>query len=117
MRALDRRQWALVVTFVVVLTVTCLFLVRAVRPAIYWHRHQDEPIRAWMTVGYVAHSYHIPRHVLYQELGLPVQPQDRRPLTRIAQELHRPLGDVIAALQAAIARSRATTPLPEPAPP
>ena len=28
------------------------FVVRAVRPAIYGHYHQDEPIRAWMNIGF-----------------------------------------------------------------
>ena len=71
-----------------------VFIVRAVRPAIYWHYHQDEPIRGWMNVGYVAHSYHVPPHVLYRALGLPHKPPDKRPLREIAKAQNRSMDEI-----------------------
>src|SRR4030088_1735861 len=71
MKKLTWRQSVVAVAFLLSLSLGIVFVIRAVRPAIYWHYHQDEPIRGWMTLGYVAHSYHVPPHVLHQALGLP----------------------------------------------
>jgi len=55
MKKLTWRQSVVAVAFLLSLSLGIFFVVRAVRPAIYWHYHQDEPIRGWMTMGYVAH--------------------------------------------------------------
>jgi hypothetical protein len=52
MKRLGRREWLLLLLFLLVLIVTGLFSVRAVRRAAYWHEHRDEPIRSWMSVHY-----------------------------------------------------------------
>jgi hypothetical protein len=109
------RQWLVMLAFVLVVCVTGLFVVRTVRRAIYWHYHQDEPIRPWMSVGYVAHSYNVPPWVLHQALGLPMRP-DRRPIREIAREQHRSVNEVIAILQNAIVHSRPPYPRPPDAP-
>lgn len=117
MKNLNWRQWAVALTFLVFLSVGVFFVVRAVRPAIYWHYHQDEPIRPWMNVGYVAHSYHVPPHVLYQALGLPHRPPDKRPIRDIARAQNRSVDEVIAVLMDAIVHARPpyppTTPPPD----
>ena len=115
MKKLEWRQWLVVMAFVLVVSVTGLFAVRTVRRAIYWHYHQDEPIRAWMNVGYVAHSYHVPPHVLYQALGLPHKPPDKRPLREIAKEQNRSMDEIRALLMDAIIHAR--PPYPPPPPP
>jgi hypothetical protein len=89
--------------------------VRTVRRAIYWHYHQDEPIRPWMSLGYIAHSYSVPPWVLHQALGLPLKP-DRRPIREIAREQNRSVDEVIAILQDAIVHSRPPYPHPPDAP-
>ena len=89
--------------------------VRAVSVAIYWNDNRDEPIQGWMTVGFVAHSYHVPAHILYQAIGLPHRPPDRRPLRAIAEAQHRSIDAVRAALQNAIVHAR--PPYPPPPPP
>src|ERR1700741_1815210 len=94
MKKLSWRQSLVGIAFLLSLCVTMVFVVRAVRPAIYWHYHHDEPIRGWMTMGYVAHSYHVPPHVLHQNLGLPDMPPDRRPLREIATALNRLIDNV-----------------------
>jgi hypothetical protein len=116
MKKLEGRQWLVVLAFVLVVSVTGLFAVRTVRRAIYWHYHQDEPIRPWMNLGYIAHSYSVPPWVLHQALGLPPKP-DRRPIREIAREQHRSVNEVIAILQDAIVHARPPYPPPGPPPP
>ena len=108
------RQWALALAFLLAVSVTVLFGVRAVRPIIYWHYHRDEPISGWMNVGYVAHSYHVPQHVLYQALGLPLKPRDRRPLREIAKAQNRSMDEIRALLMDAIVHARPPYPPPPP---
>ena len=115
MRKLGWRQWLLLSLFLVAVIVTGFFLVRTVRRAIYWHNHRDEPIRAWMSVPYVAHSYRIPPHVLNKAIGLPEMQRDRRPLREIAREQNRPVETLIHELEEAIVHSR--PPYPPPPPP
>src|SRR5205814_3989557 len=104
MKNLGWRQWLVVFAFVLVVGVTGLFAVRTVRRAIYWHYHQDEPIRPWMSIGYIAHSYRVPPWILRQALGLPAKTNgpDRRPIREIAREQNVSVNEVIAILQDAI---------------
>src|SRR5438445_11916903 len=117
MKHLERKQWFAIAVLAVVLLITSLFSVRTVRRAVYWRLHRDEPIRPWMSVPYVAHSYRVPPHVLYEALGMPHPPHDRRPINEIAQEQNRSVDEVIATLQSAIARERASPSPATPPPP
>ena len=116
MKNLNWRQWTIALTCLLFVSVGVFFLVRAVRPAIYWHYHQDEPIRGWMNVGYVAHSYNVPPHVLYRALGLPHKPPDKRPIRDIARAQNRSVAVVIAVLKDAIVHARPPYPPPPPPP-
>ena len=109
------RQSVVAVAFLLSMSVAVFFVVRAVRPMIYWHYHQDEPIRSWMNLGYVAHSYHVPPHVLHSALGLPDKP-DRRPLREIAKEQNRSIDEIRTLLLEAIVQARRPYPSP-PSPP
>ena len=113
---LNSRQWLVVLAFFVVLAGTIFFAVRTIRPAIYWHYHQDEPIVGWMNIEYVAHSYKVPPHVLYLALGLPHRPPDKRPLADIARSQNRSVEEVRAILLDAIIHSRPPYPPPPPPP-
>jgi hypothetical protein len=115
MKKFGWRQALVALAFLLCVSATVFFVVRAVRPAIYWHYHQDEPIRGWMNVGFVAHSYHVPPYVLYRALGLPHKPPDRRPLREIAKEQNRSLDEIKTVLLDAIVHSR--PPYPPPPPP
>ena len=117
MKKFGLQQWLVVLAFVLVVSFTGVFAIRTVRRAIYWHYHQDEPIRAWMSLGYVAHSYNVPPWVLRQALGLPQKTNgpDRRPIRAIAREQNRSVDEVIAILQDAIVHAR--PPYPPPGPP
>jgi len=114
MKKLGWRQWLVVALFLVAVVVTSLLMVRAVRRAVYWRFHRDEPIRAWMSVPYVAHSYRVPPHVLYKAIGLPQDKRDKRPLREIAREQNRPVEILITELQDAITHSRPPYPTPSP---
>jgi hypothetical protein len=109
------QQWLVLIAFVLVLAFTGLYAARTIREARYWRNHRDEPIRGWMTIGYVAHSYHVPPYILAQALGLPHRPPDRRPLREIAREQNRSMDEVQAILQDAITHAR--PPYPPPPPP
>jgi hypothetical protein len=114
-KRLNWRQWLLLAAFLFVVGFTGLHAFRFVRSTVYWHR--DEPIRGWMTIGYVAHSYHVPPHILYQALGLPNKPHDRRPLREIAKAQNRSIEEIRAVLQDAIVHARPPYPPPSPPPP
>src|SRR5258705_10844892 len=58
------RQWLIVLAFVLAVLFTGIFAMRTVRRAAYWHNHKDEPIRPWVSIGYIAHSYRVPPYVL-----------------------------------------------------
>lgn len=117
MRKLGRRQWVLLFMLLVAIAVTGFFAVRAVRRAAYWREHRDETIRPWMSVHYVARSYRVPPPVLYQSIGIPPGPPDRRPLREIAREQNRPVESLIAELQKAIVEFRRSHPPPGQPPP
>src|SRR5436190_10530736 len=106
MKKLTWQQSVVAVAFLLSLSLGIFFVVRAVRPAIYWHYHHDEPIRGWMTMGYVAHSYHVPLHVLHSALGLPDQPPDIRPLREIAKAQNRSMEEIRTLLLQAIIQAR-----------
>jgi hypothetical protein len=110
------RQWLVVALFVLVLGATGWHTARTVCRASYWREHRDEPVRGWMTVGYVAHSYHVPPHVLYEALGIEREPHDRRPLREIAREQNRTVEELTVVLQDAITHARPPYPPPPPPP-
>lgn len=100
--------------FVIVVALTGYQIVRTVSTAIYWQQHRDEPIAQWMSVGYVAHSYHVPPWVLERAIGLPQRP-DHRPLGKIAADRGQNFSEIEANLKYAIVHARPPYP-PPPAP-
>ena len=93
-KAFRWRQWLVLAAFVLIAGLTAGKAARMTREVIYWHAHRDEPIRGWMNVGYVAHSYRVPPHVLYLALGLPHKPPDKRPLRELAGAQHRSMDEI-----------------------
>lgn len=116
MKKLGGRRWLVVLAFVLVVSFTGFFASRTIRRAVYWHYHQDEPIRPWMNLGYIAHSYSVPPWVLHKAIGIPPQP-DRRPIREIARAQNRSVDELIALIQDAIVHSRPPYPPPGPPPP
>ena len=114
-RKINWQQWLFILGFVVSLVIVVAFALQAFRHAP--RRRTDEPIRQWMTVPYISHSYNVPEYVLYQALGLPLIPRDRRPLTVIARQKNRTVASLITTLQEAIKLSRPPYPTPLPGEP
>ena len=98
--------------FLLVAIVTGLSALRTVRRAIYSSHHRDEPIRSWMTLPYVVHSYDVSPSILYEALGIPHPPHDRRPILEIAREQRVPVVDVMNTIQQAIENAQPTNPPP-----
>ncbi len=111
------QQWLVLALFLLVAGFTSFRAINAIREMRYWQTHRDDPIRGWMSVGYVAHSYKVPPHILYLALGLPHKPPDARPLRDIAKAQHRSMDDIRAILQDAIIHARPPYPPPPPPPP
>jgi len=109
-----RRRFVIGGILVFLLLFTGYFGWHTVQRARYWREHKDEPIRAWMTIGYIAHSYHVPPPVLKQALGLPANVPDKRPLARIAHEQNRPVEELISLLNETIEAERQQKPPPTP---
>ncbi len=111
----DWRPWLFAAGLALSLAVAVVFAWRGLQNVP--RRQVDEPVRPWMTVPYVARSYRVPSAVLFAALGLPAKPADRRPIMAIARAQGRPVPDVIAALEQAIAQTRQAggTPTPTPA--
>jgi len=108
------QQWLLIAGLLASLTVVVFFAVHGLQH--FPQRQVDEPIRAWMSVPYIARSRHVPAAILYTALGLPAQPPDRRPLAAIARTQNRPVTELIAEVQNAILLYRSSSGLTAPAP-
>ncbi|HEX4276669.1 MAG TPA: hypothetical protein VHZ74_15025 [Bryobacteraceae bacterium] len=96
-----QRTLVLTVAFVLAIAVTFFFGYRAGRIArrVRW---QNEPIRSWMSVPFVAHTHHVREDVLFDALHMQPAPGDRRPIRDIARAEKRPVADVIADIEDAI---------------
>jgi hypothetical protein len=87
--------------FLLAITGTFVFAYRAGRQA-RQIRAANEPIRAWMSIPFIAHTRHVPAPLLFQAIGLQPEPHDRRSIGHIAHELKRPVPDLMAQLQRAV---------------
>ncbi|MGI8469920.1 MAG: hypothetical protein ACR2N3_15885 [Pyrinomonadaceae bacterium] len=107
------KQWTILILFFIVVGFTGFYIYRTVERASYWRSHQDQPLANWMSVGYIAHSYHVPPPVLYEAIKLKPEPHDRRPLAQIAKTQNRPVEEIKTELEAALNKFRAENPPPE----
>jgi len=87
--------------FLIAIAGTFVFAYRAGRQA-RQIRLANEPIHAWMSIPFIAHTRHVPAPVLFQAIGLQPEPHDRRSIRHIAHDLKRPVPDVMAQLQRAV---------------
>lgn len=116
MKQTIRRIWkaAPIATVLLVLALAAgvFFGARAVSGWIYWNdpAHRDQAIAGWMTPGYIAHSWNVPRGVVLDALEAPRGGGGPRNLDRLAQDQQRPLAELIAEAEAAIAAFRTAAP-------
>ncbi|WP_172294127.1 hypothetical protein [Pseudoruegeria sp. HB172150] len=106
-----RRHPVLWTLFPAALALTLFFLVQGALHAMYWSdpAHRDEQIAGWMTPGYVAHSWHVPRDVMIAAIGAGDPGKGERPtLDSIARDQGISTDELIARITAAITDHRAT---------
>lgn len=103
-----RRHPKLVSAFALALALTLFFAVRFVIGFTYWAAHHEEPIRPWMTIGYVGKSWDLNPRVIDETAGLPL-PVDGRPFTikEIAEQRNVPVEEIIKQVEDAVAKLRA----------
>ncbi|MGL3607182.1 hypothetical protein ACSV9I_11760 [Rhizobium sp. G187] len=106
-----RQNRLLVSGFVLVLGLVLFFAIRTALFVSYWNdpAHRNQPVEAWMTLGYVAHSWHVPVERLARDLDVAPPPRNapRPSLERLAKERGQTFSDFRTELEAAIARLRA----------
>lgn len=107
------RTWqqslALGLAFLAAVSLLFIFGYRAVRHARYL-RSEEQPIHAWMSVPFVAHTHHVPKEILFAAIGVEPRERDRRPIRAIARQQNRPVAEVIRDLENAIVRQRGKAP-------
>lgn len=87
-RRLWRKHRFLFPALVVAIAVTVFFAARLLVFTVYWSDpdHRRQPLEGWMTPGYVAHSYDLPREVIRDVLHLDRGDGERRTLAEIAEK-------------------------------
>jgi hypothetical protein len=102
------RPW-LTSTFLLACVLTMFFAARFVVRTVYWANHRDEEVRPWMTVGYVARSWGLDGREIDALAGLPLPEVKGYPLTlnEIAADQGVPVSEVIAKVEAAVAKIQA----------
>ncbi len=93
--------------FLLACALSLFFAGRLVFFTIYWSNpeHQNESLKPWMTVGYIARSWHLDAPEIDTLAGLP-GPQERghpMTLTDIARARGVPVAEVMAEVEAALA--------------
>jgi hypothetical protein len=113
MKHLFRNHPIAVSGFIVAAAVTLFFLFRIVASALYWSdpAHQNETVKAWMTVGYIAKSWGLNPREIDVLAGLPT-PEEHGPWTirEIAAARGVEVQVVIDQVNASIAALRAKEP-------
>jgi hypothetical protein len=102
-----RRHPFLASAFVLFTLLALFFAGRFAYGVAYWSTHHNQPVASWMTVGYVAHSWHLDPRAIDATAGLP--PPAGHPLTleEIASQRGVPVEQIIAAVEDAIAKLQA----------
>lgn len=101
----------MVAGFCLAIAATFFFGYQAGRTARLVRRHdrrqngsrENEPIKSWMSVPFVAHTHHTPEEVLFQAIRVAPNPRDHRPIRDIARAEKVPVANLIRDLQMAIA--------------
>ena len=108
LQTLWRRNPIGLMAFGLAAVVTLVFLTRFVLFTIYWSdpAHRDQRIEGWMTPGYIARSYDVPKAVVTDALGLGDTSERRQSLEMISDDQGRPLPELEQAIQAAIDAQR-----------
>jgi hypothetical protein len=93
----------LVMGFCLAIAATFFFAFRAGHTARHF-RGQNEPIQAWMSVPFIAHSHHVREEPLFRAIHVEPNPRDHRPLRDIARSENVPVARLIRELDQAVAQ-------------
>jgi hypothetical protein len=96
-----RQTLVLILGLCLAMAATFFFGYRAGRTARHV-RSQNEPIRAWMSVPFIAHTHHIPEEVLFRAIRVSPNHRDHRPIRDIARTERVPVTQLIRDLQTAV---------------
>lgn len=102
-----RRHPLLSLAFALALLAVGFFGVRALTFAVTLAWRSDQPVAGWMTPRYIQRTYDLPRDVVAAILGVDGSGEARMPVDALALDAGRPLAEVIAELEAAIAAHEA----------
>jgi hypothetical protein len=106
-RTIFAKHPKLVSALLVATLLTAFFAFRFIYGIVYWSQHREEPIRPWMTIGYVGKSWDVSPRAIDDIAGLP-KPVEGRPYTlqEIADQRGVPVDDIIHQVEAAITKLR-----------
>jgi hypothetical protein len=88
--------------FCLAIAATFFFAFRAGHTARHF-RGQNEPIQAWMSVPFIAHTRHVREEPLFRAIHVEPNPRDHRPLRDIARSENLPVAGLIRELDRVIA--------------
>jgi hypothetical protein len=96
--------------FLLACGLTLFFTGFTVYRAVYWANHREQPVSAWMTVGYIGRSWGLDPRQIDAVAGLPIPEARGHPLTlaEIARDRGLPVAEVISEVEAAVDSLRAT---------
>ncbi|AUH34693.1 hypothetical protein [Paracoccus tegillarcae] len=107
-RHLHRRDWPIAAAFLVAVALTGFFGFRLVDRALYWTNpaHQHQAPQPWMTVGFLARSWHLPPPELAQAIGITDGSMRGLRLSEIAEVQGIPIEALIDTLNDRLAQER-----------
>lgn len=86
--------------------VAAIFAVRLIAHSVYWNdpRHHAQDVEGWMTPGYIARSWDMPRKAFMEAIDVPQKPKDGKPytLSQLAEMQGVPEAELIAQAQATV---------------
>jgi hypothetical protein len=100
---------AIIVGFCLALAAAFFFGIRAERTARHMH-WRNEHIEPWMSVPFVAHTYHMRSDVLFRAIRVEPNPRDRRPIRDIARAEKLPVAELIRDIEKAIEDANRASP-------
>lgn len=107
-----RDEFVLILALVAAVVITVIFALRSIQ-GVAVLRGGDVTIAPWMSIPYIARSNRVPAEPLFAAAQVPPDPEDGRPIGRIAREQGRAVGTLIADVQQAVEQARAAaTPVP-----
>lgn len=103
-----RRHPVVLTAFLLACAVFVFFAVRMTFAALYWAdpARQNQTLEGWMTPGYVARSWDVPRETVLTWLGDAAPTGGRKTLAQIAQDTGVPLAQIIDQLHDALSAQK-----------